>query len=459
MREELIQRHWLFSRIREHDKKPFLVYGGKEYTYDELGAEVDRMTEAFENAGIGSGCSVALISDFSFKSISCLLALFGRRNLVTPVTVSSEAEIADRILESYADFSIALNSDRGDMVIESIKRDRDYHGLIEAIFNDAHAGLILFSSGTTGKPKAMVHDLDQFLQQYENKRARSLSILVFLMFDHIGGLNTLFNALMVGAKMVVPMSRDASEVASLIQDHKVNVLPTSPTFLNLMLIEDAPNCYNLSSLRIITYGTEPMPESLLHNLKTAFPKVKLLQTFGTSETGITQTVSKSSSSLLMKLDDPNVEYRIVDGELWLKSGTQIKGYLNHSMEQFTDDGWFRTGDLVEETSDGFLRVIGRNSDIINVGGEKVFPAEVESILMEMPEVLDCLVLGRSNAITGQAICAQIVVRSGVEKRELKRAIRSFCRCRLANFKIPQIIEVVEKTNVGSRFKKLRKRLN
>ncbi|MDA7535082.1 acyl--CoA ligase [Verrucomicrobia bacterium] len=104
-------------------------------------------------------------------------------------------------------------------------------------------------------------------------------------------------------------------------------------------------------------------------------------------------------------------------------------------------------------------MIGRNSDIINVGGEKVFPAEVESILMEMPEVLDCLVLGRSNAITGQAICAQIVVRSGVEKRELKRAIRSFCRCRLANFKIPQIIEVVEKTNVGSRFKKLRKRLN
>ena len=198
-----------------------------------------------------------------------------------------------------------------------------------------------------------------------------------------------------------------------------------------------------------------MPESLLHKLKSAFPKVKLLQTFGTSETGISQTVSKSSTSLLMKLDDPNIQYRVVDGELWLKSETQIKGYLNHSMDQFTNDGWFMTGDLVEKTEDGFLKVIGRNSDIINVGGEKVFPAEIESVLMEIPNIVDCLVIGRPNAITGQAVCAQVVIQEGIDKKVIKREIRHYCRRKLLNYKVPQIVEIVEKINVGHRFKKLR----
>ena len=204
-------------------------------------------------------------------------------------------------------------------------------------------------------------------------------------------------------------------------------MPTPPVFLNLMLINNCHLNYNLASLRIITYGTEPMPESLLIKLKSAFPKVKLLQTFGTSETGISQTVSKSSRSLLMKLDDPNIQYRVVDGELWLKSETQIKGYLNHSMDQFTSDGWFMTGDLVEKTEDGFLKVIGRNSDIINVGGEKVFPAEIESVLMEIPKIVDCLVIGRPNAITGQAVCAQVVLQEGIDKNGIKREIRLHCR--------------------------------
>lgn len=456
MLEKLNQRHWLFSRVQEHGDKSFLMHGGKEFSYKDLIIEIERISTEIEKVGIAAGQSVALISDFSFQSIAYLLALFGNKNLITPITVNSESEICERVVESYADFSISLGDHLENGVsIKPVTRDREYHDLINAIIGDEHAGLVLFSSGTTGKAKAMVHDLDQFMVQYENKRPRSLSILVFLMFDHIGGLNTLFNSLTVGAKMVVPCKRDAAEVAELIQDHKVNVLPTSPTFLNLMLIEEAPNKYDLSSLKIITYGTEPMPESLLLKLKSEFPKVKLLQTFGTSETGITQTTSKSSSSLLMKLDDPNVEFRIVEGELWLRSGTQIKGYLNHDMERFTEDGWFRTGDLVEEIADGYIRIVGRNTDIINVGGEKVFPAEVESVLMELPEISDCLVFGQSNAITGQAVCSRVVLAKGVDPKAMKGKIRKYCKERLDRYKIPQIIKFAEQSEYGARFKKMR----
>ena len=127
--------------------------------------------------------------------------------------------------------------------------------------------MILFSSGTTGALKAMIHDLDNLVDTYQGKRGKNMTFLIFLMFDHIGGLNTLLNCIAMGVTMVFPIKRDPDHVCELIEKYQVNVLPTSPTFLNLILIGESQNKYNLSSLRMITYGTEPMPESLLVKLK------------------------------------------------------------------------------------------------------------------------------------------------------------------------------------------------
>ena len=221
------------------------------------------------------------------------------------------------------------------------------------------------------------------------------------MFDHIGGLNTLFNMIAMEAHIIIPSDRKPETIAFLIDKHQIHLLPTSPTFLNLMLMSNIDKSYDLSSIKMITYGTEPMPDSLLKKLRIRFPRVRFLQTFGTSETGIAQTVSRSSDSLEMKLDDPDCEYKVLNGELLLRSKTQVLGYLNASMESFTEDGWFRTGDLVEVLDDGYIRIIGRSNEIINVGGEKVLPQEIESVLMELPEVVDVLVRGELNIITGQ----------------------------------------------------------
>lgn len=205
---------------------------------------------------------------------------------------------------------------------------------------------------------------------------------------------------------------------------------------------------------MITYGTETMPESLLKRIKTSFPKVRLLQTFGTSETGIMKTSSKSSNSLEMKLNDPNQEYKVVNQELWLRSKTQVLGYLNAEMDSFTEDGWFRTGDLVDELDDGYIRIIGRGNEIINVGGEKVLPSEVESILLEMDVVQDAIVYGNKNAITGQNVVADIVLKdSHCEKP--KKEIRKHCRARLSSYKVPSKINFISKAKVNDRFKKLR----
>ena len=210
--------------------------------------------------------------------------------------------------------------------------------------------------------------------------------------------------------------------------------------------------YDLSSLRIITYGTETMPNSLLQKLKKVFSKARLIQTFGTSETGIIQTQSRSSESLEIKLDD---EYKVVDGELWLRSKTQIIGYLNASMSSFTDDGWFQTGDLVEEKENGYIQIIGRHKEIINVGGLKVLPIEVESTLLELDIVADCMVYAEENVIIGQIVVADIVLSDSISPKDAKAMIKTFCQNRLDKYKIPVKIHFLEKTNFNERFKKLR----
>ena len=328
--------------------------------------------------------------------------------------------------------------------------------LLEALRERGRPGLVLFSSGTSGEPKALVHDLGVLADAYRERKTKALSLVLFLLFDHIGGLNTLFNGLASGATLVVPCDRNPDTVAGMIVRHRVAVLPASPTFLNLLLISGAARRHDLSSLRIISYGTEPMPESLLHRLREAFPGVKFIQTFGTSETGIARTVSKSSDSTLLKFDDPDQEWKIMDGELWLRSKTRALGYLNHASDRFTPDGWFRTGDRIEESDDGFLRVTGRLSEIINVGGEKVMPAEVESAILEVPGVLDALVRGEANPITGSVVVAVVVPEISGGSDELKRAVRTHCREKLAAYKVPARVTFVDALEAGTRLKKIRR---
>ena len=280
-----------------------------------------------------------------------------------------------------------------------------------------------------------------------------MNFLVFLMFDHIGGLNTLFNCLSMGVIITIPQNRNPNDIAHLIEKHKINILPSSPTFLNLMCISNVFDVFDLSSIRMITYGTEAMPESLLLKLKQKLPRVKFLQTFGTSETGIMKTSSMSSSSTFLKFDDPNQEFKIVNGELWLRSKTQVLGYINHSNESFTEDGWFMTGDLVEQTDDGFIKIIGRSKELINVGGEKVLPAEVESVIMELDFIQDCIVKSEKNSITGQMVCADIVLKDGYIFKDEKIKIKSYCRQRLESYKVPTRIIEIDKVLFTNRFKK------
>ena len=445
---------WLINNFNSFDNKIAIIQKGTSYTYRQLFNNIERIKKDVIKDKINPGEVISILSDYSFNSISLLLALYQNKNIIVTIATKIENEVNDRIEESFTSKSILLDSN--EFTVNNHAVDNP-HQMIETLQNANSSGLILFSSGSTGKPKAMIHNFDNLINHYQDKKERSINMILFLMFDHIGGLNTLLNILSIGATTIIPENRNADDICRLIQEYKIKVLPSSPTFLNLILMNNSYDKYELSSLRMITYGTETMPESLLNRLKEAFPKVKFLQTFGTSETGIANTSSKSSNSTFMKINDPDLEYKIVDNELWLKSKTQIIGYLNSSMNGFTSDGWFKTGDLVETTNDGYIKIIGRSKEIINVGGEKVLPNEVESMILSIPEIEDAMVYGKENIITGQTVVCDVVLKEDIKSKEIKIIIRKYCKDKLASYKIPTKVNIVEKTNFGNRFKKIRRK--
>ncbi|WP_283139387.1 fatty acid--CoA ligase family protein [Rhizohabitans arisaemae] len=449
-------RDMILGRFDELGDRTAVVDPVAAYSYRDLADEIRRLGTTMAEHWVLPHDVVILNGDFSFPSIAALLALYLNRNVLVPVVSLTEASLATVTRSCAPQHLMRVGAG---VEIEAIPGASPAAGTYDRLVAAGASGLILLSSGSTGEPKAILHNLDAIVAEKLGTRVRAAgrpaNILMFLLFDHIGGLNSLLGALRLGGTAIVPQSRTPEEICALIERHGIRLLPTSPTFLNLILIGGYHREYDLSSLRLITYGTEPMPQELLARVNAAFPKIRLLQTFGTSETGISTTVSESSRSTYFRIDDANVRYRIVDGELQLKSRTQFLGYLNHPNDVVTEDDWFRTGDLVEQNADGYITVKGRAKEVINVGGEKVLPLELESILLGSPLVDDCVVYGKPNAITGQTVCADIRPHGEMTRAELRRHVVDYLTGKVDAFKIPTKVNLIDSVTVSDRFKKKR----
>lgn len=212
--------------------------------------------------------------------------------------------------------------------------------------------------------------------------------------------------------------------------------------------------YKFNSLSQINYGSEVMAESLLKKLTTKLPKTKLNQAYGLSELGVIKTRSINNNSTLIKIVDSGIKYRVRDSKLEIKSKSSMLGYLNY-LSPFTSDGWFMTGDLVSIDDDG-IRILGRESDIINIGGAKVYPSEVEDVLLELPDVEDVFVLAEENIILGNIIVANIKLKENVDKVIFKKTAKQLCLKKLARYQIPHKYCFVKSIEYGARYKKQRK---
>jgi long-chain acyl-CoA synthetase len=444
---------WLFERLATFGDAIALVHRDRPVSYRTLLERLHAWDAELEAHGIGPGSVVLLEGIASASAVGLLLALIRRGAITVPLTplapIGRDAIAA--IAEATWHVSFKDTPD-GEETATMVGAPRAVTTpLLSRLIDLEHPGLVLFSSGSTGTPKGVVHDCVALLEKFlrPGKRKTTLS---FLLFDHIGGVDTLFNTLSSGGTLVTTPARDPDTVCAAIAAHRVHTLPTSPTFINLLLLSGAHQRHDLSSLRLIAYGTEPMPASVLARLGEALPQVTLLQTYGLSELGVLRTRSREGT-LWVQFTGEGYETQIRDGVLWVRTPTSMLGYLN-APDRFDADGWFCTEDAVEVDGD-YVRILGRTTDLINVGGRKVYPAEVEEVLMDLANVRDAAVFGRANPLTGQIVAARINPIAPEPLDDFKRRMRQFCKDRLPSYKIPVHVEFTEENQFGARLKKMR----
>lgn len=432
----------------ENQEQYALVYEEQRYTYDDLCNNVINKINLLTN--LGEINTVGIIGDYDFESISLFLACIELNKIIVPFI--NENEISNKLTEINCDIIF-----KGDEYQIQQKNHKN-HDLIQKLINENKPGLILFSSGSTGVPKAVVHNFEAIIDLHIAKQYNPTKTLGIFLPDHIAGIDVMLSVLGTGGSLVIPKSRKPKDVLEAMQRYKVEILPASPTLLRLLTLSEMEKC-NLDSLKLIVYGSERMDSNLLQLLQKILPNVRCKQSFGTSETNAIKTRDHDTKEGYFKI--MNCSYKILNNELYLKSKTQALGYLNADNSVFDDEGYFATGDLVEvihKNNEEYIKIIGRNKEVINVGGEKVLPQEVEGILMQIPFIQDCLVYGQNNPLTGQSVCVKIVLQKNenLNALEAKKRIRMFCKDKLTSYKIPTKVEIVQKLEISERFKKVRK---
>ncbi len=442
---------WVWARLRRYADRAAIIWDGRHTSYDKLLRRCRYWRERLKRQAISEGGVVVLRGDYSPETIALFLALVRLRCVIVPMG-ASRPESSGASYEALCRARHRIRVDTADRVEIQHLPGRGDHRLYEELRRRQRPGMVLFSSGSAGRPKAVVHDLPALWAKFQAVRP-AFKTIPFFLYDHIGGLDTMFYALLNGGCLVPVPDRRPSTVLRYIEQYRVELLPVSPTFLNLVLLSEAYRHYDMSSLKRITYGTEPMPMTTLQRLHEILPDVELVQSYGLSELGALGSRSERSDSLWVKIGGDRVRTRVVDGMLQIKSPSAMLGYLNQE-SPFTEDGWLVTGDRVEVKGD-YYKILGRDVEVINVGGQKVYPAEVEDVILATGRVEDVVVYGQPHPIMGQIVCADIRFKKGKAFGENARTLKQDCRKRLEAFKVPVKIKEMTKDSYGQRFKKKR----
>lgn len=430
--------------------KPAVLDGETTVTFGELAADVERWRVRYRDARLDPGAVVTLEGDYGRGTIGAFLAAIHERLILVPL--SPDSAVHADAFRRIAEVGWRADGIAGTLVPTGVAAT---HPHLAELKRRGVPGLVLFSSASTGTHKAAVHDLAGLLVKFATPRP-AWRTLVFLQLDHIGGINTLLHALANGGTVVVARSRTPADVAAAVERHRVELLPTSPTFLNLLLMSGELERRDLTSLRLVTYGTEPMPVSTLERAAQALSQAVFQQTYGLTEVGILRSKSRDSRSLWVRVGGDGFETKVVEGRLWIRAQSAMLGYLN-APSPFDEDGFLDTGDRVEVEGE-WLRILGRESEIINVGGNKVYPAEVEAAILDLDGVVDAVVAGEPHPIMGAVVAATVVLRAPEPLAEFKARLRTHCAERLPAFKVPARVRVVDGPLHSTRYKRQRRRL-
>jgi long-chain acyl-CoA synthetase len=313
--------------------------------------------------------------------------------------------------------------------------------------------LILYTSGTTGRPKGAVNTHANAIVQNVEQHAAAWGIgedervLVTTPLAHRAGIARLVNALGLGGTLVVMEKFEAGEALALLEQERVTLAGLPPTVIRMMLPTLRESKGRLASLRRVIVSTEAFPATLMQEVATLLPHTQFYAIYGMSEAAV------SSASLAEQLARPGtvgrplpgVEVRLDNEELLVRGAHAVmRGYFNRpqaNAEAFRD-GWFGTGDLARIDEDGYLYIVDRKKDMVVSGGYKVYCKEVEQALLQHPDIADAAVLGVPDPLYGEAVAAFVELRPGA--RLSAEAVSEHCRGLLAGYKKPRLVRFVER---------------
>ncbi|MCC8958429.1 acyl--CoA ligase [Bradyrhizobium sp. Pear77] len=453
-----------------------LVCGETRLTWREVADQSARVAAGFARLGLVPGDRVAILLGNRIEFVLTMFAA-AHAGLVTVLLSTRqqkpeiayvlndcgakllvhEAALADRIPDA-ADIPgpthrIAV-SDGGASQFASLRDNAPVQAPAEVREEDT--AMILYTSGTTGRPKGamlahcnIIHSSDVFVSCLKLTKAdRSIAAVPLA---HVTGAvaNVTTMARCAGALIIMPEFK-ASEYLKVAARERVSYTVMVPAMYNLCLMQPDFDSYDLSSWRIGGFGGAPMPVATIEKLDAKIPGLKLANCYGATETTSPATLMPGELTathidsvglpcpgaeiIVMGADGREVPRGAV-GELWIRSGSVIKGYWNNpkaTAESFTA-GFWHSGDLGSVDADNFVRVFDRQKDMINRGGLKIYSAEVESVLSGHPAVVESAIIAKPCPVLGERVHAVIVTRSDVNAESL----RAWCADRLSDYKVPE----------------------
>ena len=484
----------LSINAQRHAGQTAVVFGSRRYSYADLNERACRLANALLDMKVEPGDRVATLANNCNHVIDLFFATAKLGAILVPVNFRLAAPEVEVILRNCApkvlfcgqslDATVAELADSDalpamiktvpDRVALSDVPDNDFelwlaeHREAEpdvpVTLNDIH--LLLHSSGTTGQPKAAVWKHSTILNSccakiIDFSISASDSTVVFGPLFHAGPLMDLAVPLLLrGGKLVIGESSgfDPYNVLKTAADEHATLLTIYPTMWRRVIQEVDPFVLDLSRLRLLLTGGEPMPVALLHDVYSRFPQAGFTNTYGSTEGGPITTflasadnirkigsVGKPAFGVQLKIvgeSDQTVGYDVV-GELVVRSPFVCAGYWNQPEATAASllDDWWRTGDLARQDKEGFIWIEGRKKDMIISGAENIYPIEVEQTISTLPGVREVSVIGVPDDVWGEAVVAFIVKEP--DSTLDASSVIEHCRSRLASYKKPRHVRFID----------------
>ena len=456
---------------------------GERYTYADLHRKGERLAAALADTyGLTAGDRIAVLAANTVEHVLLFVAAQKAGVVLVPLNVRLAPPEVQYLVDD-SDPHVLFVADDHTETAQDLDTDAHLVPLedVEALIASASGGttdravpdmedplMILYTSGTTGRPKGAViphrmlfwNSVNTELRLDLTSQDRSFNAAPF---HHTGGWNVLLTPFLHhGATTYLFPSFDAEAVLRLCDDEQLTILWGVPTMLKMMADTDAFDAVSLDSVRYAVVGGEAMPEPLIRTWQDK--GVPIRQGFGMTEVGV-NCFSLPERDALRKIGSigvPNfyVETRVVDedgtevppnttGELLMRGPVVTPGYWRDpeaTDDAIDADGWFHTGDLVEVDDEGYFFVVGRKKEMYISGGENVYPAEVEAVLYEHPAISEAAVVGVPDETWGETGAAFLVTDDPSLTAD---AVKDHARARLARYKVPTHVRFLDELPKGS----------